>query len=57
LSLQNKDKTNHNENLSFPYLSSLSSSFSNFNFLNNKPIIQTKLKVSQPGDDMKKPIE
>ena len=51
LNLQNKkDKKNNNgENLNFPYLSSFY--YSNFNFLDNKPIIQTKLKVSQTGDE------
>ena len=50
----NKDKKNNHENLNFPYLSSLSSSsfyYSNFNFLDNKPILQAKLKVSPPRDE------
>jgi hypothetical protein len=48
--LQNKkNKKNNYENLNFPYLSS--ASFSDFNFLDTKPIIQTKLKVSRTGDE------
>jgi hypothetical protein len=49
LYLQNKDKENNQNNLNSPYLSSFY--YSNFNFLDNKSIIQAKLKVSQPGDE------
>jgi hypothetical protein len=43
--LQNKDKKNNQENINLSYLSS--SYFSDFNVLENKPMIQSKLEVSQ----------